>query len=119
MREALADIRAIAPLLYVGIGIAALLYVMKQIEKLQHGVANTLEPASQAVAEAIVSMRGEPAVFADASKYLTLPNGQRLTWDQVTAAGSSLKSDNTFYWQGVRYLVTGCGSDGVWQTRIY
>lgn len=119
MGGALSDIRAIAPLIYITIGVAALLYVMKQVKNLQNGISNTVGPITEPIANAIVAMRGDAPETADASKYVVMPSGQKLTWDQITAAGSSLKSDNTFTWQGIRYLVTGRGSDGSWQTRLY
>lgn len=103
------------PLIYLGAGAVAVFYIIRELKPGLAQVDKLIEKGGENLAEKIV---GPPIPIADASKLVALPNGQVITWDQVTAAGSSLKSDNTFFWQGVRYRVTGRGNDGKWQTAL-
>lgn len=127
--HAIARAERALPLVYIALAAAGAFVLWKIVRAAQTGVADAIAPASEALAEISVTAKmiaDDPMgrnldgsiKIASASNAVVLPTGQRTTWETILASGSGLKSDNTFTYLGTKYLVTGRGSDGAWQTRI-
>lgn len=120
-----ARLEKLIPLLYIA-GAVALYFA---IRKAQNAVANAVSPVTESLAEISVNAQmiadspmgrnlDGSLKMASESNAVVLPSGQRTTWEAILASGSRLKADNTFMYLGTKYVVTGRGADGSWQTRL-